>query len=250
MLDFSPQDLGAKEPGRIAQCKASGLEYKEAAQFFTSATLQNFQGHYNSFIACFPQQAQVISKLRPMGIGPGEMLAWFLFDNITVGGANARCDLSIDGVDFAEMKAGHYCLKRHALEDFKLSRDQDPSVKYIIDALSPKPAVTIGFDGIAWDYAGKKIGIYNSEEFAKQVSEIIAANTARTVDIGCREKIVESWKDLIFTEYLSGKTMAMIQTSDLKMRYFGQLTKEMVGLHRIHRNQPWARVYLPRQDKE
>lgn len=245
MLDFCPQDLGAKEAGRIAQCDASGLNHKEAAPFFTAATLKNFQSHYNSFVDCFPKQSQTISRLRPLGVGPGEMVAWFLFDNITVGGGNARCDLSIDGVDFAELKAGRYCKSRHSLDDFKLSRDQDPSARYIVDALRNKPAVTIDFDGVAWDYTDKKLGIFNSAEFIKQVSEIIASNTQTTVDITCREKIVDTWKDLIFTEYLDGKMMGIIQTDNLKMRYFGQLTKEMVGLHRIHRNTPWARVYLP-----
>ena len=41
-----------------------------------------------------------------MVLGPGEMLAWFIFDNITLGGKNSSVDLLVDGMPFAEMKAG------------------------------------------------------------------------------------------------------------------------------------------------
>jgi len=246
MLDFCPQDLGAKETGRLAQCKASGLSFKEAARYFTEATPKNFQSRYNNFVLSHPREATVISNLRPTGVGPGEMVAWFLFDNVLVGGANASCDLSIEGKDFAELKAGAYCKKHHCLQDFKLSKDQDPSVKYIVDALtSSKPAVTVDFSGTAWSYTGQQIGHFNSPDFQAQVSQILASNAEKPVDKEC---IVANWKDLIFAEYVQGKTMAMIQTKTLEMRYFGELTKDMVGLYRIHRNQPWARVFLPKAD--
>ena len=246
MLDFCPQDLGAKETGRAVQCKASGLSLKEAARYFTDATPKNFQSHYNSFVLAHPAAAKRISDCRPSGVGPGEMVAWFLYDNITIGGANATCDLSIGGKDFAEVNGGAYCKKHHCLQDFKLSKDQDPSVKFIVEALgSRSTVVTIDQNGMALDFNGNVLGAYNAPNFQEQVGKIIAANTENTVDISSRDQIVERWKNLIFSEYVSGKTMAMIQTKDLRMRFFGQLTKDMVGLYRIHRNQPWARVFLP-----
>lgn len=246
MLDFCPQDLGAKETGRAAQCNASSLSLKEAARFFTDATPKNFQSHYNKFVSAFPKEAKIISNLRPSGVGPGEMVAWFLYDNITVGGANASCDLSVGGRDFAEMKGGAYCKQHHCLQDFKLSKDHDPSVKYVVGALGAGPsAVTIDLNGKVFDSVGNVLCSYNSPNFQEQVGRIIAANVENAVDISCRDQIVERWKNMIFSEYVSGKTMAIIHTKDLKMQFFGQLTKDMVGLYRIHRNQPWARVYLP-----
>ena len=174
------------------------------------------------------------------------MVAWFLFDNVTVGGANASCDLAIRGKDFAEIKAGRYCKREHSLDDFKLSRDQDPSVTYIVNALSTdQPAATISYDGTVRDASGTSLGLYNSSTFKKQVDEIIAEKLRSSVDSLYRNQIIETWKTMIFPEYIKGKTMALIQTSDLRMRFFGELTREMVGLYRIHRNQPWARVYLP-----
>lgn len=245
MLDFCPQDLGAKETGRIAQCKAFDLSYKEAARFFADATPTNFQSHYNSFIETYPAQARLISDRRPTGVGPGEMIAWFLFDNVTLGGANASCDLLIDEQDFAEMKAGRYCKSQRSLDDFKLSRDQDPSVSYIVNAFSNTHSVIIDQDGVSRDVDGNVLAPYDTPDFTRQVAEIIAEKRKKSVDSLYRSQIIDNWKHLIFQEYLDGKQMALIQTSDLRMRYFGQLTKDMVGLYRIHRNQPWARVFLP-----
>ena len=246
MIDFCPQDPGAKETGRVSMCSASGLTPKEAAPFFREATPTTFQSHYNSFIDAFPKQAKEMSTRRPSGVGPGELIAWFLFDNITLGGANASCDLLVDGQDFAEMKAGSYCKRDHSLQDFKLSRDQDASVSYIVNALaSNQNAVIIDAQGVARDVNGNVLAAYGSADFTRQVDEIIAEKRQKSVDNLYRNHVIQTWKDQIFQEYLEGKQMALIQTSDLRMRYFGQLTKDMVGLYRIHRNQPWARVFLP-----
>lgn len=246
MLDFCPQDIGAKELGRVITCKSAGLSYKEVATFFKDATLNNFQPHYNLFVERYPKQAKYISDRRPTGVGPGEMVAWFLFDNVIIGGANSSCDLIIDNDNFAEMKAGRYCKREHSLDDFKLSRDHDPSVNFIVNALSAnKYAAIIDYNGCVFDSQGNNLGLYNSLEFKQQIDEIISKKSKSSVDSLYRNEIIETWKSLIFPEYIEGKKMALIQTNNLKMRFFGEISKEMVGLYRIHRNQPWARVYLP-----
>lgn len=246
MLDFCSQILGTKEQGRLVQCKTCDLSYKEAAPFFTVATPNNFQSHYNEFIKAFPKQAKVMSAARPNGCGPGETVAWFLYDNVTLGGMNAPHDIYIDGEPQYEFKAGTYRKYDHSLCDFKLSRDHDPSVKYIVNALSRQVICTVDFEGNTWDANGMQQGVYNSVEFLQQVSQIIAAKSENTVDKDRYNQIVNTWKDLIFTEYVQGKMMGLIQADNLRMQYLGPLSKNMVGLHRIHRNQPWARVYLPK----
>lgn len=246
MLNFCPQDLGAKEKGRAEQLKASGLSYKEAASFFVDATPKNFQRHYNNFVKAFPKQAKIISDLRSNGVGPGEMIAWFLYDNITVGGANACCDLRSPEGDFAEVKGGRYCIANNSLDDFKLSRDDDPSVKFIVNALSKdKDIITIDRRGNIKDEYGNTIATCNQPGFQRKITEILAEKQRIDVDNTYTDLIIEEWKNKIFQEYLNGKTFALIDTQKLNMRYFGPLTKDMVGLYRITRNQPKARVFLP-----
>lgn len=249
MLDFCPSEIGAKGKGRAVQCRASGLSYEMAAKFFIEATPKNFQSHYNKFIQEHPAEAKIISNLRSNGVGPGEMVAWFLFDNITVGGANATCDLAIDNQDFAEFKGGKYSKPKHRLYDFKLSRDHNPSVKFLLSGLeslnSTGDLARIDKDGNVF-CGSNLICSYKDEDFRQKISEIIEQKQQTGATTEFRDKIVTEWKDMIFSEYLDGKTMAMIQANNLYMWHFGQLTKEMVGLYRLHRNQPWAFVDLPR----
>jgi len=242
MPEFCSQSIGAKEKGRLAQCEACDLSYKEAARFFTDATPNNFQSHFNSFVLAYPKAAKAMSDQRPTGLGPGETVAWFLYNNVTLGGKNDSCDVYVDGNPFAELKAGAYVKKTNSLYDFKLHRDQDPSVKFIVSAMErEKFAYRVDYNGIAWTYDGVKLGLYNSE----QVSRFITPDGKNPVD---RDSVVNIWKDLIFDEYVSGKTMGLLQAKTLRMRYLGHLTKDMVGFYRIHRNQPWARVYLPKAE--
>jgi len=249
MLDFCPQDIGAKEKGRAAQCRASGLSYKEAAQFFTEATPNNFQSHYNQFVRTYPSPARLISDFRPSGVGPGEMVTYFLFNNITVGGANATTDLLIDAVPFAEVKGGVYSRPKHCLYDFKLSQDDANSVKYITQELGPKLDYgRIGADLNFYGPDGKLICRYDDADFAQQVSKIVATRNENTVDSSRREHVVKTWVNLIFDEYLEGKRMALIQNDNLHMWYLGTLTKDMVGFYRLTRNQPKALVNLPRAE--
>jgi hypothetical protein len=128
ILTFNPQAIEVKEQGRVEQAKIAGLPLEAAAKYFTVATHKNFQARYNAFVDAFPEEAKRLSDHRPDGVGPGEMVAWFVFDNLTLGGKNSSIDLLIDGKPFAEMKGGAYTISSNSLDNFKLSKDGDQAV--------------------------------------------------------------------------------------------------------------------------
>lgn len=65
-------------------------------------------------------------------------------------------------------------------------------------------------------------------------------------DISNLQRIIGRWRQLAYTNYLKGKRFALINTTSLKMEYFGELSVDMIGLLRIGRNQPEARIFLPK----
>lgn len=133
MLSFDPSRIEAKREGRDVLAKMAGIPLEEAAPYFVSvATLQNFRSCFNNFVTHYPLVARRISDYRPDGIGPGEMIAWFIFDNITLGGKSALQDLLADGIPFAEMKGGTPNKSLGTLDNFKITRDSDDAVNQLI----------------------------------------------------------------------------------------------------------------------
>lgn len=243
MLDFCPQHLRDKEYGRQSLLKVAGLSHDQVS--FTP-DVTDFQARYNEFVRAFPAESKRISNARPDGIGPGEMVCFFLFDSITLGGRNAACDLRIDGVDFAEMKAGVFSRPTNSIYDFKLSRDQAPSAQFAAKYLNKKtedPSVVISHDGFVWTIDGQPIVIEEERGFEEQVRLFMNSKRENAVHRS-RGQTIDVWKDMLFEEIGLEKTYAFIRTDTLEMLYFGFLRKEMVDHYRNHRNQPYARVYL------
>lgn len=135
MINFDPSRIEAKCEGRRILADVAGIALEDAAVYFSLATHQNFQLSFNAFVKAFPEAAKKISDHRPDGVGPGEMLAWFIFDNLTLGGKNASMDLMVDGLPFAEVKGGKITQKSNTLDNFKLSKDGDEAVVTILNDL-------------------------------------------------------------------------------------------------------------------
>lgn len=157
MLAFDPSRIEAKREGRVILANVAGIPLEEAAPFFSAATHQNFRSSFNAFTKRFPEAAKKISDHRPEGIGPGEMIAWFIFDNITLGGKNSAIDLLIDGEPFTEMKGGQYNKSKNALEGFKITKDGDLSVDLILSMFETFNSLYKGFtshDLPGWNHPG------------------------------------------------------------------------------------------------
>jgi hypothetical protein len=295
MVSFNPQFLEVKEQGRIEQARIAGLSLEAAAPYFSVATHKNFQKNFNAFVTAFPQEAKIISDDRPDGVGPGEMIAYFLFDNIHLGGKNSHTDLWMNGKEFVEVKGGDYTKKTNTLDNFKISKDGDPAVTQLMAEVKdfnetykkitgkPLNKWNAGAAGVTtieeWSHLDLKklaqqfkgvsrapipvfldpatqtiltetaetlISLHDKQglkkvlEFTLAEHEISVDNKASTL-----KKIIDRWRKNAFENYLVGKNVALINTRSLQMMFFGHVTEEMIGLYCIHRNQPWARIYLP-----
>lgn len=295
-IGFNPQSPNVKKIGREELANTVGLTTKQVKRYFAKATPTNFQITYNNFVTQFPTQSKMISDLRPDGVGPGELVAWFIFDNIQLGGRNSPIDLIVDGKGFAEMKGGSYDAKNHALKDFKITKDSDPAIGVLRKDLEEfnetfnritgsnltgwVPGNILTTTLKAWEsvdlnkeakrYAGPikgtvsvnfsangdirygniDIGNWKSDvtTCGQQIQKFMLSDVQVPVNnrTSTLKRIVARWRQQAFTDYLKGKRFALVNTSTLKMEYLGELTPEMIGLYRIARNQPQARIYLPK----
>lgn len=301
ILKFNPQSLEVKQEGRKELAAQVGLDLDEVAPFFGDATFANFQVKYNNFVTAFGSQAIELSKLRGDGVGPGEMVAWFVFDNIRLGGKNSPIDLLVGDTPFAEMKGGAYTIKTNSLDNFKVTKDSDLAVTQLIKdldcfnethqlitgkplagyqsgkiklsqlndwrtidlkklarkfkgvsrtpiALFADPAdgtIRLGEDSTPFSHWDAKDLGQKIREFSLTVRTIPVDNNTSTIS-----KIENRWRATVEASYLVNKKFALVNKNTMQMMYFGELTKEMIGLYLVGRNQPWARVYLPSREKE
>lgn len=298
-IGFNPQSPNVKKLGREELADAVSLGLQQLKSYFTAATVDNFQVKFNDFVHTFPVEAKQISNMRPDGVGPGELIAWFVFDNIQLGGRNSPIDLLIDGDGFAEMKGGAYDKTYHALKDFKITKDSDLSVDLIrkdldefnetyrkitgsyLTGWAPGNILTTTLK--AWEsidlkkeskrYAGPIRGSTqlridaNGDIYQDGEDKVIANWKGDPITCGLQiekfmlsdvkiavnnhtstlKRIVARWRQQAFTDYVKGKRFALVNTNSMKMEYLGELTVDMIGLYRIARNQPQARIYLPKE---
>lgn len=135
-LGPSPENLEQKEQVREKWAQLAGLPLEKARPFFTTADASSFKEAYNRFVKAFPAEAKRISDARhTVGIGPGENVAYFVHDDIHLGGQSLPIDLYKLGQPFAEVKAGVYTKRDNAIYDFKLSQDSGAAVSLLLNDL-------------------------------------------------------------------------------------------------------------------
>jgi hypothetical protein len=298
-IGFNPQNSDVKKVGRQELADCVGLSVRKLKPFFKKAEPGTFLANYNKFVAAYPTESKTISSLRPDGVGPGELLAWFIFDNIQLGGRNSSIDLVIGDEGFAEMKGGSYDAANHALVGFKITKDSDPAVDKIrkdFDEFNSTYNKITGSQLSGWQpgnlltstlkswekinlateakrYAGPIrgsirltihangdvfqdgettcLGNWQDSGFQQQLRTFMLSDVKIAVNnsTSTLKKIVGRWRQQAYTDYLKGKRFALVNTQSLKMEYLGELSVDMIGLYRIARNQPQARIYLPKEKK-
>ncbi|MBT9137643.1 MAG: hypothetical protein DDT31_00181 [Syntrophomonadaceae bacterium] len=140
MLNFDTVDISsaAKYRGRQQIAAAAAIDqqtFSMVATQFTRATATNILQKYNTFLAEYPSVAKTIDKIKPDGIGPGEFILYFLFDNVGIGGKNAPIDVYLNGEEWAEAKGGDPIDGGNTLTNFKITKDSSKAVTQIMKDL-------------------------------------------------------------------------------------------------------------------
>lgn len=117
--DISPE---AKQNGRMRLNSVVGISattYKKMMPYLGPASATDFAQKYDAFVSAFPTEAKAISDFRGGQTGPGEMVCYYVFNNVGVGG-NLPMDIFVDGREFAEMKGVSVTKKDDNIGDVEL----------------------------------------------------------------------------------------------------------------------------------
>ena len=106
--------------------------FQKMLAYCTSATQDNIKEGFNKFVAAFPKECALLDRRRESGIGVGEAILTFLFDNITLGGKNSPIDVFMDGSPFAEAKGGDLNKADNAICNFKITKDSAKAVTQVL----------------------------------------------------------------------------------------------------------------------
>jgi hypothetical protein len=177
----------AKQRGRQILNRVAGINPSVAqkiSRLFTRATKSNFVSIYNDFVMNYPKEAAMISSFKGAQTGPGEMVFYYLFDNIGVGG-NLPIDLFLDGKPFAEVKAGEYSKKEaERIYDIILGGSEIAAVQQFkedIKALNAAYKAKNGEDLPGWNGAGGDLSSTNLAKWREM--EITSDGSASSHDL-------------------------------------------------------------------
>jgi hypothetical protein len=231
--------LGAasdKDKMRARLAKTFAVKLPEMEKYFTNATPRNFKTKYNAFVMAFPDEAKKIDSYRPDGVGPGELIAYFVFNDISIGGGQSNIDLFKNGEPFAEVKAGDPA--HGGIQDFKLDTEHSKSSKRLLKSLddfNTEYKKLTDEDLPGWNGA--------SEANATALRHWRKVNL---VDFGgddeSVEDIADDWVASVKDAYVKNKNFMLVNRKTLRIHYFGQLGIEMMDLLRTTRGQPKAAV--------
>lgn len=114
---------------------ALGLEHWEVEGFyFNPLEAPNVPDKINYFVESFPIESKRLLNLSVSGLGPGEILLYFLCDNLTLSGYKSQIDASVDGSEFAEVKAVLPSNKPNWYYDFRFGvQASEPNHQLLLD---------------------------------------------------------------------------------------------------------------------
>ena len=273
-LTFDFGSLDSKEEGKELLEEALKIESLPSISF---DSIQEFQSKYNEFTEKTPEVAKKLFNVHINGIGPGEILCYYLFTSITVGGKKSTIDLYNNGQPFAECKSGIYNLSRGVITNFKMAKDTCPSVAKLRNDLTTfnnNYKACVGDDLPGWKNDGdlavtsidkwKQINLnqmsqppvytdmrYNHAtgdlEFLNHGTIIRATPDSLLSDIMSKrtctyaqptfQDIEVSWKQTVDENYINNKQFCIFDPK-MKMVHAGFINKNDIVLMNTARSQP------------
>ncbi len=281
--DTSPEakKAGRSTINRIAELSPAVLKKMEPYIGKKATSPEQMMKVFNAFCEAFPKEAKIISTNRGQQVGPGEMVFYYIFDNIGVGG-NQNIDLFLNGKPFAEVKSGDVMTRRGAkcVEKYELSPGNHPAVRKILKAMKEfNSAYKDEHDGedlpgwkseddvnlgplLKWrelelsGTGGLDLTLKPSGDLLKkdETDPVLNVNKAKSVaplkklldepvDVQSIDDIIDEWADNIGETYVKDKLFFLLDNNKLRCVYAGNITADKLDLMAIWRGRPIARVY-------
>jgi hypothetical protein len=281
--DISPE---AKKAGRatiakIAEFPPATVQKMQAFIGKKATSPDQMMKVFNAFVDAFPKEARIISTNRNQQVGPGELVFYYVFDNIGVGG-NQNIDLFLNGKPFAEVKAGDVMTRRgeKCVEKFELSPGNHPAVRKILKAFKDFNEAykdeNDGDDLPGWESedhvnisplfkwrdlslsgsGGMDLTLKTSGDLLKKGEDDPVLNVNKAKSVAPLKKLldepaeaadindaIDDWAETIGDTYVKDKLFFLLDNSKMRCVYAGNITSDNLDLMAIWRGRPIARVY-------
>lgn len=110
------------------------LDNWEVEGFYFEPSLSNVKSKINLFVESFPLEAKQLLNMTLSGFGPGEILLYFLCDNLTLSGFKSQIDATVNGIPFAEVKAVRPSNKPYWYYDFRFGVEaSEPNHQFLYE---------------------------------------------------------------------------------------------------------------------
>ena len=268
MKTFNSTDFASVENKADVRTKiinALGLEYWEVEGFFFDPlNVPNIITKINYFVESFPTESKKLLNMSISGLGPGEILLYFLCENLTLSGYKSQIDASINGAQFAEVKAVLSSNKPNWYYDFRFGvQASEPNHQFLLDVKNfvnhtNNPALLENELEITRTKVTelRKISL-SVDEYSLAIKvingEVYAGNTrlCKRSDIDFAKKIQEAFDTVSFKtpnffseiedRYFNSVMASPIGSHDFiffdrnsaKCVYFGKLKRDMLAIERV-----------------
>lgn len=279
-FDTSSIDPAAKAEGRKSIERVAGFTDEQVSKmhaYFKKATADNIKSHFNAFVATFPKEAKLISLNKGPQVGPGEMVFYYVFDNIGVGG-NQNIDLFLNGKPHAEVKG--------QLDDIEVSPGGSKAVNDLLkdlEAFNDAYKDENGEDLPEWKGAGDvkattlrkwkdisvagggiRLTMKSDGDVTKTGDTDVILNVKKDKSTAPLKKVLddtdetettsdtpssiadieEKWAEAVANSYFKDKLVYLLDKKTLKIVYAGNVTSDILSLKRTSRGRPKADIIL------
>ena len=243
---------------------ALGLEYWEVEGFFFDPSISNIQSKINLFVESFPLESKKILNLSFTGFGPGEILLYFLCDNLYLSGFKSQIDAHVNGKPLAEIKAVRPSNKQHWYYDFRFGAEASGSnyqflaeVRNFVNhtnnpalleneleitrtKISELRRITLNVDEFSLNlkiingeiYSGNsKICKRSDIDFSSKIQEAFNSLSSKTPNYF--KEIEDKYFDSIINSSIGNHNFIFFDRTTARCVYFGKIIREMLSIERV-----------------
>lgn len=253
-----------------------GLESWEVDGFFFDPSTSNIKDKINFFVESFPLESKKLLNVSPSGLGPGEILLYFLCDDLVLSGFKSQIDASINGKPFAEVKAVRPSNKPDWYYDFRFGVDaSEANHQFLSDVnnfvnhtnnpalleseleitrtkISELRKISLNVDEFSLNlriingeiYVGaKRICKRSDIDFASKIQDVLDKASIKTPNVF--NEIEDRYFESVINSPIGNHDFIFFDRNSAKCIYYGKIKQDMLAIERITQGKIKPFIKLP-----
>lgn len=181
-----------------------------------------------NFIASFPTFSKKLFNIHGQvdgfghGIGKGELLIYFIYDDVTLGASTSSIDVHVSGIPYVEIKCARK--RQDAWTDFRLGTDEWTASHHLLGHIVKQI--------IRLDAKDKLIAPENLGNIPKSMLDEIRRLNPKSMKV-----VEEAYYERLFSGRVGSKRFFFFDSDTMLPIYYGKLAREQLALERFSAGQ-------------